>query len=149
MSKLTKDERLLILKSLEEELKTLNEETDTPEGPSPQIEENKEPIQIQKPKRKPTEKQLEAMKKGNSILRQKQAEAKKQKEEQARLDKEILEKKIVEKAIKLKKKQIKQNKILYESESESESETTIQKPIRAKPQLAKIEIQKSRFRFIS
>ena len=31
MSKLTKDERLLKLKSLEEELKTQNEETDTPE----------------------------------------------------------------------------------------------------------------------
>ena len=149
MSNLLNNDRLLKIQALQEELKILNETEDAPET-LPQIEEDKEPIQIQKPKKKLTEKQKEVMKKGQEALKIKHAQIKKQKEEQARLDKEILEKKIVEKAIKLKKKQIKQNKILYESESESDSETTIQKPpLKQRHAPPKIEIPKSRFRFIS
>ena len=80
MSKLTKEERLIKLESLNKELQQLNEEAEEP----PKIEEEEpnqeiEDVKIEKPKRKATVKQLEAMKKGNAILRQKQADAKKNK----------------------------------------------------------------------
>ena len=154
MSKLTKEERLSRLDLLNKELQQLNEEEEAPpkleEEPTQEIED----VKIEKPKRKATVKQLEAMKKGNAILRQKQADAKKIKEEQAIVDKEILNKKIVEKAIKIKKKQIKQNKILYETDSESETDETIQRKhpapaLKPKPKPEPLTVIKSRFKFIN
>jgi hypothetical protein len=134
MAKATKDERLLKIQALQDELKILNEDTE----PQPEIEANEQPKEneedesIQKPKKKKqlTQKQLEALKKGTAAIRVKQAQMAKEKAEKQALEKEVLEKKLIDKAIKLKKKQIKQNKILFESESESEEEqpSRIQKP---------------------
>ena len=76
----------------------------------------------QKKKKQPTEKQIETLKKGNAVLREKQAQMAREKAEKEILEKEALQKKLIDKAIKIKKKQIKQNKILFESESESEAE---------------------------
>ena len=135
MSKTTKEERLLKIQALQYELKILNEDTETiqeTKEDEPQ-EEKKEDEAIQKPKKKKqlTQKQIEALKKGTAAIRLKQAQMAKEKAEKEILEKELLEKKIIDKAIKLKKKQIKQNKILFESESESEPEkeqpTRIQK----------------------
>jgi hypothetical protein len=67
-----------------------------------------------KPKKKLTEKQLEALAKG----RQKRLEAKKQEVEET---KKKLEDKIVKKAIAIKKKQIKKEQVLELSESEEEA----------------------------
>ena len=116
MSKLTKEDKLLKIQSLQQELNLLNVEDNAIEEPVTKIEEEEpEEAVIQKPKKILSEKQKEALKKGTAAIRRKQAEMKIQKQEQAILDKEILNKKLVEKAIKIKKKQIKQNKILYES----------------------------------
>ncbi len=107
---------------------------------------------IQKPKKKKqlTQKQIETLKKGNAILREKQAQMAREKAEKEILEKEALQKKLIDKAIKLKKKQIKQNKILFESESEQEEEqpTRIQKvkPIVNKHPAA--EQPKTKLRFI-
>ena len=138
MAKVSKEERLLKIKALQDELKILNEDSEAPE-PQEQIKEAEAPEQnedseaIQKPKKKKqlTEKQIETLKKGNAILREKQAQIAREKAEKEILEKEALQKKLIDKAIKIKKKQIKQNKILFESESESEQEkeqpTRIQK----------------------
>ncbi len=137
MAKTTKDERLLKIQALQDELKILNEDTKPPEQneesePPEQIEEGDDAIQKPKKKKQLTQKQLEALKKGTAAIRLKQAQMAKEKAEKQALEKELLEKKLIDKAIKLKKKQIKQNKILFESESESETEkeqpTRIQKP---------------------
>lgn len=136
MLKTTKDERLLKIQALQDELKILNEDTGSPEQiedtkPPEQIEEGDDAIQKPKKKKQLTQKQLEALKKGTAAIRLKQAQMAKEKAEKQALEKEVLEKKLIDKAIKLKKKQIKQNKILFESESESEAEeqpTRIQKP---------------------
>jgi len=134
MAKATKDERLLKIQALQDELKILNEDTETIQETKEEEprEENEESEAIQKPKKKKqlTQKQLEALKKGTAAIRLKQAQMAKEKAEKQALEKEVLEKKLIDKAIKLKKKQIKQNKILFESESESEEEqpSRIQKP---------------------
>ena len=83
-------------------------------------------------------------------MREKQAQMAREKAEKEILEKEVLQKKLIDKAIKLKKKQIKQNKILFESESESEAEepTRIQK---VKPVVNKhpaAEQPKTKLRFI-
>ena len=154
MSKLTKEDKLLKIQSLQQELNLLNVEDSAIEEPVLKIDEKEQEedeavIQKIKPKKILSEKQKEALKKGTAAIRRKQAEMKIQKQEQAILDKEILNKKLVEKAIKIKKKQIKQNKILYESESESEEEAQIQKPIKPKPKPEPITTIKSRFKFIN
>jgi len=134
MSKTTKEERLLKIQALQDELKILNEDTET--IPETKEDEPQDEIKgdeaIQKPKKKKqlTQKQIEALKKGTAAIRLKQAQMAKEKAEKEVLEKELLQKKLIDKAIKLKKKQIKQNKILFESESESEAEdqpTRIQK----------------------
>ena len=171
MAKVSKEEILLKIKALQDELKLLNEEgepsepkeeikTDDDErskAPASSIEQKSRrsslPIEaIQKPKKKKqlTQKQIETLKKGNAILREKQAQMAREKAEKEILEKEVLQKKLIDKAIKLKKKQIKQNKILFESESESEAEepTRIQK---VKPVVNKhpsAEQPKTKLRFI-
>ena len=144
MLKTTKEERLLKIQALQDELKILNEDTEPPdeikteepqdddergEAPASSIEQKSRrsslPIEtIQKPKKKKqlTQKQLEALKKGTAAIRLKQAQMAKEKAEKQALEKEVLEKKLIDKAIKIKKKQIKQTKILFESESESEAD---------------------------
>ena len=149
MSKLTKEDKLLKIQSLQQELNLLNVEDSAVEEPVKIEDEEPEQAVIQTPKKILSEKQKEALKKGTAAIRRKQAEMKIQKQEQAILDKEILNKKLVEKAIKIKKKQIKQNKILYESESESEEEAQIQKPIKPKARPEPITTIKSRFKFIN
>ena len=157
MVKVSKEERLLKIKALQDELKLLNEEGE-PSEPKEEIKteepqpETVEDEAIQKPKKKKqlTQKQIETLKKGNAILREKQAQMAREKAEKEILEKEVLQKKLIDKAIKLKKKQIKQNKILFESESESEAEepTRIQK---VKPVVNKhpaAEQPKTKLRFI-
>ena len=157
MAKVSKEERLLKIKALQDELKLLNEEEE-PSEPQDEIktaepqQETVEDEAIQKPKKKKqlTQKQIETLKKGNAILREKQAQMAREKAEKEILEKEVLQKKLIDKAIKLKKKQIKQNKILFESESESEAEepTRIQK---VKPVVNKhpsAEQPKTKLRFI-
>ena len=157
MAKVSKEERLLKIKALQDELKLLNEEGE-PSEPQDEIktaepqQETVEDEAIQKPKKKKqlTQKQIETLKKGNAILREKQAQMAREKAEKEILEKEVLQKKLIDKAIKLKKKQIKQNKILFESESESEAEepTRIQK---VKPVVNKhpaAEQPKTKLRFI-
>jgi len=149
MLKTTKEERLLKIQALQDELKILNEDTE----PQDEIKtEEPQDKTIQKPKKKKqlTQKQLEALKKGTAAIRVKQAQMAKEKAEKQALEKEVLEKKLIDKAIKIKKKQIKQNKILFESESESEAEepTRIQK---VKPVVNKhpaAEQPKTKLRFI-
>ena len=137
MAKTTKEDRILKIQALQDELKILNEDTSTiqetkEEEPREENEEGDDAIQKPKKKKQLTQKQLEALKKGTAAIRLKQAQMAKEKAEKQALEKEVLEKKLIDKAIKLKKKQIKQNKILFESESESETEreqpTRIQKP---------------------
>jgi hypothetical protein len=130
MLKTTKEERLLKIQALQDELKILNEDTEPPDEIKTE-EPQDETIQKPKKKKQLTQKQLEALKKGTAAIRVKQAQMAKEKAEKQALEKEVLEKKLIDKAIKIKKKQIKQNKILFESESESEAEeqpTRIQKP---------------------
>ena len=81
MSKTTKEERLLKIQALQDELKILNEEGEPSESQEeiktaePQ-QETVEDEAIQKPKKKKqlTQKQIETLKKGNAILREKQAQ---------------------------------------------------------------------------
>ncbi len=155
MLKTTKEERLLKIQALQDELKILNEDTSTiqetkEEEPREENEEGDDAIQKPKKKKQLTQKQLEALKKGTAAIRLKQAQMAKEKAEKQALEKEVLEKKLIDKAIKLKKKQIKQNKILFESESESEAEepTRIQK---VKPVVNKhpaAEQPKTKLRFV-
>lgn len=138
MAKVSKEERLLKIKALQDELKILNEDDGAPEqqpeikeADAPEQNENSEAIQKPKKKKQLTEKQIETLKKGNAILREKQAQMAREKAEKEILEKEVLQKKLIDKAIKIKKKQIKQNKILFESESEQEEDDAparIQKP---------------------
>ena len=149
MLKTTKEERLLKIQALQDELKILNEDTEPPDEIKTE-EPQDETIQKPKKKKQLTQKQLEALKKGTAAIRVKQAQMAKEKAEKQALEKEVLEKKLIDKAIKIKKKQIKQNKILFESESESEAEepTRIQK---VKPVVHKhpaAEQPKTKLRFI-
>ena len=121
MLKTTKEERLLKIQALQDELKILNEDTE-PQDEIKTEEPQDETIQKPKKKKQLTQKQLEALKKGTAAIRVKQAQMAKEKAEKQALEKEVLEKKLIDKAIKIKKKQIKQNKMLFESESESEAE---------------------------
>ena len=158
MAKVSKEERLLKIKALQDELKLLNEEEE-PSEPQDEIktaepqQETVEDEAIQKPKKKKqlTQKQIETLKKGNAILREKQAQMAREKAEKEILEKEVLQKKLIDKAIKLKKKQIKQNKILFESESESEAEEQQTRIQKVKPVVHKhpaAEQPKTKLRFI-
>ena len=153
MLKTTKDERLLKIQALQDELKILNEEGE-PSEPQEEIKtEEPQDETIQKPKKKKqlTQKQLEALKKGTAAIRVKQAQMAKEKAEKQALEKEVLEKKLIDKAIKIKKKQIKQNKILFESESESEAEEQPTRIQKVKPVVHKhpaAEQPKTKLRFI-
>ena len=150
MSKTTKEERLLKIQALQDELKILNEDTEPPDEIKTE-EPQDETIQKPKKKKQLTQKQLEALKKGTAAIRVKQAQMAKEKAEKQALEKEVLEKKLIDKAIKIKKKQIKQNKILFESESESEAEEQPTRIQKLKPVVHKhpaAEQPKTKLRFI-
>jgi hypothetical protein len=93
------------------------------------LQEHKEEVEVNdesivKPKKKLTEKQLEALKKGQQT---RDANAKKRREEaerKAEEDRKIIEAKIVKKAISIKKKEIKKQAALDEI---SDDDTPIQK----------------------
>ena len=150
MLKTTKEERLLKIQALQDELKILNEDTE-PQDEIKTEEPQDETIQKPKKKKQLTQKQLEALKKGTAAIRVKQAQMAKEKAEKQALEKEVLEKKLIDKAIKIKKKQIKQNKILFESESESEAEEQPTRIQKLKPVVHKhpaAEQPKTKLRFI-
>ena len=97
MAKATKDERLLKIQALQDELKILNEDTATiqetkEEEPREENEEGDDAIQKPKKKKQLTQKQLEALKKGTAAIRLKQAQMAKEKAEKQALEKEVLEK---------------------------------------------------------
>ena len=150
MLKTTKEERLLKIQALQDELKILNEDTE-PQDEIKTEEPQDETIQKPKKKKQLTQKQLEALKKGTAAIRVKQAQMAKEKAEKQALEKEVLEKKLIDKEIKIKKKQIKQNKILFESESESEAEEQPTRIQKLKPVVHKhpaAEQPKTKLRFI-
>lgn len=125
MSKPTKKELLQQLLDLEDEkVGDVGKPDDTQV-----LQEHKEEVEVNdesivKPKKKLTEKQLEALKKGQQT---RDANAKKRKEEaerKAEEDRKIMEAKIVRKAISIKKKEIKKQAALDEI---SDDDTPIQK----------------------
>jgi hypothetical protein len=122
MSKPTKKELLQQLLDLEDN--NLGEVGKTTEESEEKVETIYDKEEITKPKKKLTEKQLEALRKGQQT---RDANAKKRKEEAERIaaeEKKILEEKIVRKAISIKKKQIKKQAALDEIEDD---DTPIQK----------------------
>ena len=125
MSKPTKKELLQQLLDLEDEkVGDVGKQDDTQV-----LQEHKEEVEVNdesivKPKKKLTEKQLEALKKGQQT---RDANAKKRREEaerKAEEDRKIMEAKIVKKAISIKKKEIKKQAALDEI---SDDDTPIQK----------------------
>jgi len=122
MSKPTKKELLQQLLDLEDN--NLGEVGKTDEEKEEKIETIDDKEQITKPKKKLTEKQLEALRKGQQT---RDANTKKRREEAERIaeeERKKLEEKIVRKAISIKKKQIKKQSALDEIEDD---ETPIQK----------------------
>lgn len=88
-----------------------------------------------KPKKVPTEAQLEGMRKGRETLAQRNAEKKAQREAEEAERKRQLEEKVVNKAISIKKKQLKQEIALDEiSDDETPIEEIKQKIKRVTPQ---------------
>ena len=139
MSKPTKKELLQQLLDLEDN--NLGEVGKTNEEPEEKVETIDDKEEITKPKKKLTEKQLEALRKGQQT---RDANAKKRKEEAERIaeeERKKLEEKIVRKAISIKKKQIKKQSALDEIEDD---DTPIQKikeiaqPIKIEPVKPKI-----------
>lgn len=129
MSKSKKDLLLELLELENNNVGTLgNEEIkdDVKEEPN---EEKTEPIQAVKPKKVLTEKQMEALKKGQA-KRDENREAKKREAEQKALEeKKIAEEKLIKKAIAVRKKQIKKEQILNElSDDDTQVEKTKEKP---------------------
>lgn len=123
MSKPTKKELLRQLLDLEDDNVGDNGKTDENTELNAESINDKEET-ITKPKKQLTEKQLEALKKGQAT---RDANIKKRKEEAQRIadeEKKKLEEKIVKKAISIKKKQIKKQSALDEIEDD---ETPIQK----------------------
>ena len=135
----TKKELLQQLLDLEDDnLGEVGKDTETEVAKPETIiaKETDEEEVITKPKKKLTEKQLEALKKGQQT---RDANAKKRKEEASRLaeeERKILEEKIVKKAISIKKKQIKKQAVIDEIEDD---DTPIQKIKEIAQPLKKVE----------
>lgn len=105
-------------KSTETNITITENKNDTIDGKE-EIEQS-----ITKPKRKLTEKQLEALKKGQQIRDENRDKMRAQKKIREDEEKRILEEKLVKKAIAVKKKQIKKQALLDEI---SDDDTPIQK----------------------
>ena len=104
------------------------------------------PIEIQKPRKPRSEKQIEQFKKVVETKMKNASERKKLAEVKAVVDKQELEEKLVKKAIAVKKKQIKKQKIIDDiSDEEKEDDPVIQKMKPVKTPLKNIVISKYKF----
>lgn len=104
------------------------------------------PIEIQKPRKPRSEKQIEQFKKVVETKMKNASERKKLAEVKAVVDKQELEDKLVKKAIAVKKKQIKKQKIIDDiSDEEKEDDPVIQKMKPVKAPLKTIVISKYKF----
>ena len=104
------------------------------------------PIEIQKPRKPRSEKQIEQFKKVVETKMKNASERKKLAEVKAVVDKQELEEKLVKKAIAVKKKQIKKQKIIDDiSDEEKEDDPVIQKMKPVKAPLKTIVISKYKF----
>ena len=104
------------------------------------------PIEIQKPRKPRSEKQIEQFKKVVETKMKNASERKKLAEVKAVVDKQELEDKLVKKAIAVKKKQIKKQKIIDDiSDEEKEDDPVIQKMKPVKAPLKNIVISKYKF----
>jgi len=109
-------------------------------------EEDEIQVQIQKPRKPRTEKQIEQFKKVVETKKKNASERKKLAEVKAIVDKQELEEKLVKKAIAVKKKQIKKQKIIDDiSDEEKEDDPVIQKMKPVKAPLKSIVISKYKF----
>jgi hypothetical protein len=156
MASLTKRELLLQLLELESdklgnlgknenELQISAVNTDNP--PEKSITENDNEVPLTKPKKKLSEKQLEALKKGQQTRddnRKKRLEEMQLKKEQ---EKKILEEKLVKKAIAIKKKQIKKQALLEEL-SGDETETKCEEVPLQKTSSVQVPVEKPRPKII-
>jgi hypothetical protein len=88
------------------------------------IDDAEEEKTLEKPKKKLTEKQLEALKKGQEKRNDNRVKNKLEREKKEEEERKILEEKLVKKAIAVKKKQIKKQAVL---DSISDDETPIEK----------------------
>ena len=87
-------------------------------------DEEEERVMVEKPKKKLTEKQLEALRKGQEKRNDNRLKNKLEKETKEAEERKILEEKLVKKAIAVKKKQIKKQSVLDEI---SDDDTPIEK----------------------
>ena len=129
----TKSKKQLLLELLELEDEGLGDsvepivtKTEEPvvENESINDKDNDEEKVVEKPKKKLTEKQLEALKKGQDKRNENRVKNKLAREKKEEEDRKILEDKLVQKAIAIKKKQIKKQAVLDEI---SDDETPLEK----------------------
>lgn len=131
MSKLNKKELLKQLLQLEDDdvgdlgpsLEKMESNIENKNDNNESINDNTNLI-VEKPKKKLTEKQLEALKKGQEKRNENRVKNKLEKEKKEEEERKILEEKLVKKAIAVKKKQIKKQAVLDEI---SDDETPIEK----------------------
>jgi hypothetical protein len=129
MSKLNKKELLKQLLELEDDdvgdvgIKDDNKKVE-PIKNIESIDDKEEERSLEKPKKKLTEKQLEALKKGQEKRNENRVKNKLEKDKKEEEERKILEEKLVKKAIAVKKKQIKKQAVLDDI---SDDETPIEK----------------------
>jgi hypothetical protein len=135
MSKLNKKELLRQLLELEDDdvgdiglsLEKMESNNDTLPKNIESIDDKEDETvvaSLEKPKKKLTEKQLEALKKGQDKRNENRVKNKLEKDKKEEEERKILEEKLVKKAIAVKKKQIKKQALLDEI---SDDETPIEK----------------------
>ena len=141
MTDLIRQQKKDAIEKLNKELNELKNEPEEPEEPTETEEvppklaaSSLAGLQLEKPKRPRTEKQIKQF---ELVRQRKMAEAGKRKtkrEEDERENKAQLEKQLIEKAIKLKKKQINRMKIVEDlSEDDEDDDQPIKKPIKKAP----------------
>ena len=151
MTDLIRQQKKDAIEKLNKELNELKNEPEEPEEPTETEEvppklaaSSLAGLQLEKPKRPRTEKQIKQF---ELVRQRKMAEAGKRKtkrEEDERENKAQLEKQLIEKAIKLKKKQINRMKIVEDlSEDDEDEDVPIKKPIKKAPliKIAPVEAQ--------
>jgi len=128
MSKSKKQLLLELLQLEDEDVGTVEKimvtKTEEPIEETESINDEKIVTSVEKPKKKLTEKQLEALKKGQDKRNENRVKNKLEKEKKEEEERKILEEKLVKKAIALKKKQIKKQAILDDI---SDDETPLEK----------------------
>ena len=129
MSKLNKKELLKQLLELEDEDvgdigEKMVSKTEEPIENTETINDEEKVASVEKPKKKLTEKQLEALKKGQRKRNDNREKNRLEKEKKEEEERKILEEKLIKKAIAVKKKQIKKQALLDEI---SDDETPIEK----------------------